>query len=66
LAYCHQVGKMVNVARMIGLGIDPDDVPGTYTLFDAEARRRIWWDIFYYDLSVSFLFQRIRISHDRL
>ena len=41
---------MINVARMMGLANDPDDFPGTYSLFEAEARRRIWWDVFYYDL----------------
>ena len=42
---------MINVARMMGLAHDPDDFPGgTHSLFDAEARRRIWWDVFYYDL----------------
>ena len=44
---------MINVARMMGLANDPDDFPGTYSLFDAETRRRIWWDVFYYDLWVS-------------
>lgn len=43
---------MVNVARVMGLGIDPDDFPGTYPLFEAETRRRIWWEVFYYDLYV--------------
>ena len=41
---------MVNVARMMGLAIDPDEFPGTYNLFKAETRRRLWWDVFYYDL----------------
>lgn len=44
------VGKMINVARMMGLAIDPDEFPGTYSLFEAETRRRIWWDIYYYDM----------------
>lgn len=44
------VGKMVNVARMMGLAIDPDEFSGTYSLFEAETRRRLWWDIFYYDM----------------
>ncbi|KAH9903348.1 hypothetical protein C8Q73DRAFT_633805 [Cubamyces lactineus] len=47
------VGKMVNVARMMGLAIDPDEFPGTYNLFEAETRRRLWWDVFYYDLFVA-------------
>ncbi|KAI0649843.1 hypothetical protein C8Q79DRAFT_901592 [Trametes meyenii] len=47
------VGKMVNVARMMGLAIDPDEFPGTYSLFEAEARRRLWWDVVYYDLFVA-------------
>ncbi|KAI8989053.1 hypothetical protein BD414DRAFT_415220 [Trametes punicea] len=47
------VGKMVNVARMMGLAIDPDDFPGTYNLFEAETRRRLWWEVFYFDLFVA-------------
>lgn len=43
---------MVNTARMMGLNLDPDDFPGIYTLFEAETRRRVWWDVFYYDLCV--------------
>lgn len=48
------VGKMVNIARLMGLSHDPDDFTsggaGKYTLWEAEMRRRMWWDIFYYDL----------------
>ncbi|KAF9224961.1 hypothetical protein BS17DRAFT_669963, partial [Gyrodon lividus] len=44
---------MVNVARTMGLDMDPDDFPGRFSLFEAESRRRLWWDIFYYDLFVS-------------
>ena len=44
---------MVNVARMMGLGMDPDEFPGTYNLFEAETRRRVWWDVYYYDLCVT-------------
>ncbi|KAH9947847.1 fungal-specific transcription factor domain-containing protein [Amylocystis lapponica] len=47
------VGKMINVARMMGLAIDPDEFSGAYSLFEAETRRRIWWDVFYYDLFIS-------------
>ncbi|OJT05904.1 hypothetical protein TRAPUB_3254 [Trametes pubescens] len=47
------VGKMVNVARMMGLAIDPDEFPGTFNLFEAESRRRLWWDVIYYDLFVA-------------
>ncbi|OCH88727.1 hypothetical protein OBBRIDRAFT_757687 [Obba rivulosa] len=48
------VGKMINVARMMGLAVDPDDFSGgLYSLFEAETRRRVWWDVFYYDLFVS-------------
>ncbi len=43
------MGKLVNVSRMMGLAIDPDEFPGTYSLFDAEMRRRVWWDVLYYD-----------------
>ena len=47
---CAKVGKMVNVARMMGLAFDPDEFPGTYNLFEAETRRRVWWEVFYFDL----------------
>ena len=47
---CVKVGKMVNVARMMGLAMDPDEFPGTYNLFEAETRRRVWWEVYYYDL----------------
>ncbi|THH00267.1 hypothetical protein EW026_g2229 [Hermanssonia centrifuga] len=47
------MGKLVNVSRMMGLAIDPDEFPGTYSLFDAEMRRRVWWDVLYYDALVS-------------
>ncbi|KAI0080387.1 hypothetical protein K474DRAFT_1560025, partial [Panus rudis PR-1116 ss-1] len=47
------VGKMINVARMMGLAIDADEFPGTFSLFDAETRRRVWWDIYYYDVLIS-------------
>ncbi|KIJ16472.1 hypothetical protein PAXINDRAFT_75324, partial [Paxillus involutus ATCC 200175] len=47
------VGKMVNVARTMGLDMDPDEFSGKFSLFEAESRRRLWWDIFYYDLFVS-------------
>jgi hypothetical protein len=41
---------MVNIARQMGLGTDPDEFPERYSLFDAETRRRLWWDVYYYDL----------------
>jgi hypothetical protein len=44
------VGKMVNVARMMGLAMDPDEFVGTYSLFEAETRRRVWWDVLCCDL----------------
>jgi len=44
------VGKMVNIAHMMGLSTDPDEYPGKYTLFEAELRRRVWWDVYYYDV----------------
>lgn len=43
---------MVNVARMMGLAMDPDEFADRYSLFEAETRRRIWWDVYYYDLYV--------------
>lgn len=44
------VGKMINVARVMGLSVDPDEFAGAYSLFEAETRRRVWWDVFYYDM----------------
>lgn len=48
------VGKMVNVARLMGLARDPDEFTcgstAKYSLWEAEMRRRMWWDVFYYDL----------------
>lgn len=60
---------MVNIARQIGLTRDPDEADDSMsvpqqkkhtsadtpkpTLFESEMRRRIWWDIVYYDLLVS-------------
>jgi Fungal specific transcription factor domain len=48
------VGKMVNIARLMGLARDPDEFTcgpaAKYTLWEAEMRRRMWWDVFYYDL----------------
>jgi hypothetical protein len=41
---------MINVARQMGLHTDPDEHPGLYTLFEAEMRRRVWWEVFYYDV----------------
>ena len=44
------LGKAVNVARLMGLSVDPDEFPGTYSLFEAETRRRIWWEVYFYDM----------------
>ncbi len=51
------LGKMVQVARGMALWIDPEDGgtstnPTSYGLFEIEMRRRMWWDVYYYDLSV--------------
>jgi hypothetical protein len=45
-----KMGKIVNIARMMGLAIDPDEFPGKYSLWEREIRRRVWWDVYYYDL----------------
>jgi hypothetical protein len=34
----------------MGLQTDPDEYPGTFSLFESEMRRRVWWDIYYYDV----------------
>ena len=44
------VGKVIHIGQMMGLSTDPDEFPGKYNLFEAEQRRRIWWDIYYYDV----------------
>jgi Fungal specific transcription factor domain len=44
------LGKVINIALMMGLSTDPDEFPGKYSLFEAEQRRRVWWDIYYYDV----------------
>lgn len=44
------LGKLIHIAHMMGLSTDPDEFPGKYSLFEAEQRRRIWWDIYYYDV----------------
>ncbi|KIJ39181.1 hypothetical protein M422DRAFT_258072 [Sphaerobolus stellatus SS14] len=64
------IGRMVNVARLMGLGRGPDEfvqggsrgvkegvvkeeAKGRYTIWKAEMRRRVWWEVFYYDLFIS-------------
>ncbi|KAF8273547.1 hypothetical protein EI94DRAFT_1155357 [Lactarius quietus] len=47
------LGKVIHIGQMMGLSTDPDEFPGKYNLFEAEQRRRIWWDIYYYDVFVS-------------
>jgi hypothetical protein len=44
------LGKVISIAYMMGLSTDPDEFPGKYSLFEAEQRRRVWWDIYYYDV----------------
>ena len=44
------LGKAIHIGQMMGLSTDPDEFPGKYNLFEAEQRRRIWWDIYYYDV----------------
>lgn len=47
------LGKVIHIGQMMGLSTDPDEFPGKYNLFEAEQRRRIWWDIYYYDVYVA-------------
>ncbi|KZT60014.1 hypothetical protein CALCODRAFT_418704, partial [Calocera cornea HHB12733] len=44
---------MINIARTMGLHIDPDTHPGKYSPFESEMRRRVWWDIYYLDVFIS-------------
>ena len=41
-----RLARAVGVARLLGLHADPDEFPGTYGLFEAEVRRRVWWDVY--------------------
>jgi hypothetical protein len=41
---------MVNIARQLGLSVDPDDVAGRYGTMEADVRRVVWWEVVYYDL----------------
>ncbi|KAG8900159.1 hypothetical protein FRB99_006205 [Tulasnella sp. 403] len=52
------LGKVVNIARAMGLGIDPDS--GTIGkdsfamgIWEKEMRRRIWWELCFFDLYIS-------------
>ncbi|KZV62477.1 hypothetical protein PENSPDRAFT_658069 [Peniophora sp. CONT] len=58
------VGKMVNVAQMMGLSTDPDEFIGKYTLFEAELRRRVWWDVYYYDVFIADCMGQLPIIQD--
>lgn len=53
-----EIGKLVNIARTMGLGVDPDLTPGKYGLYESEARRRAWWDIWWWDAYTSTLSSR--------
>ncbi|KAG2347303.1 hypothetical protein BDR05DRAFT_876920 [Suillus weaverae] len=52
------IGKLVNIARAMGLDVDPDLTPGRYGLYESEARRRAWWDIWWWDAYTSTLSSR--------
>ncbi|KAG2128245.1 hypothetical protein DEU56DRAFT_742040, partial [Suillus clintonianus] len=49
---------LVNVARVMGLDVDPDLTPGKYGLYESEARRRAWWDVWWWDAYTSTLSSR--------
>jgi len=65
------VGKMVNIARLMGLQFDPEEVgntsdsgsgAGRWSLWEKEMRRRVWWEVFYYDLcAFSYFLPRLLI-----
>ncbi|OJA13254.1 hypothetical protein AZE42_11181 [Rhizopogon vesiculosus] len=52
------IGKLVNIARTMGLDVDPDLTPGRYGLYESEARRRAWWDVWWWDVYTSTLSSR--------
>ncbi|GLB39910.1 hypothetical protein LshimejAT787_0704200 [Lyophyllum shimeji] len=49
------IGKLVNLARGLGLAQDPDEDVGTGSRKStkAERRRMIWWEIMFYDTFTS-------------
>ncbi|KAG1732161.1 hypothetical protein EDB19DRAFT_1300164 [Suillus lakei] len=53
-----EIGKLVNIARTMGLDVDPDLTPGRYGLYESEARRRAWWDVWWWDAYTSTLSSR--------
>ncbi|KAG1740513.1 uncharacterized protein EDB91DRAFT_353686 [Suillus paluster] len=53
-----EIGKLVNIARTMGLDVDPDLTPGRYGLYESEARRRAWWDVWWWDVYTSTLSSR--------
>lgn len=49
-----ELGKIVNVARTMGLGIDPDtpmqgDEVHAMGCWEKEMRRRVWWELCWFD-----------------
>ncbi|OAX37869.1 hypothetical protein K503DRAFT_692615, partial [Rhizopogon vinicolor AM-OR11-026] len=62
---------LVNIARTMGLDVDPDLTPGRYGLYESEARRRAWWDVWWWDVYTSTLSSRtplipLHVSSTRL
>jgi hypothetical protein len=68
-----QIGKLVNLARGVGLARDPDVVD--VVDMDAnegarkgekekekERRRRLWWEVMFYDTSVPFFSPHLSVS----
>ena len=50
-----EIGKVVNVARSMGLGTDPDtpmfgDALHCMGIWEKEMRRRTWWELCWFDL----------------
>lgn len=53
-----ELGKIVNVARNMGLGIDPDtpmtgDEVHAMGIWEKEMRRRVWWELCWFDAYMS-------------
>ncbi|KAG8906118.1 hypothetical protein FRC01_008117 [Tulasnella sp. 417] len=53
-----ELGKIVNVARTMGLGIDPDtpmmgDEVHAMGIWEKEMRRRVWWELCWFDAYMS-------------
>lgn len=41
---------MVHISMLMGLATDPAPFSESFSIFEAETRRRIWWEVFCLDV----------------